>query len=120
MRFFLVLMLAAVLVGCAQNVRTPTAYREPPNKPARRSDPVGTVGTQLSPVQFLEHLKQCTNTYIGVFDENRDWILAEDIGPLMSRLDSQIHCAGVVAISSSHLPYGSPGSTEGHEAALLV
>jgi hypothetical protein len=120
MRLILLLTLVALATGCAQTERTHTVYREPMKPPTRRSDPVGTVGTPLSPIQFLDVLKRSTNSCIMVFGESRNWVLETDIGPLLKRLDSQTPCAGVVSLLSSHTPLGDSRSTEGHEAALLI
>jgi len=120
MRLILLLGLVAVVAGCTQSVRTHTAYQERPNVTARGSDPVRTVGTPLSPIQFLDVLERSRNNTIMVFGESRNWILASDVRPLLSRLYSQTPCAGVVSSYSSHMPPSDFRSTVGHEAALLI
>jgi hypothetical protein len=114
MRSTLLIALLAILVGCAQNARIQKVSQQ------RGGDPIGTDGTPVTPSQYLELLKKSTNSFVVVLDNRRDWIVDSDIKPLFDRLDSRTRCAVVVSMASSSWPVGIAGSSEGHEAALLI
>lgn len=112
MRHVPLFVLLVILAGCARYAGVQNSHRG--------DDPLGTKGTPVSPIQFLERLKQATNDIVIVLDNRRDWILGSDIEPLFHRLGSEARCPVVVSMPSSYWPVGISGSTERHEAALLI
>ena len=114
MRCIPLFALLVILAGCARNASVQSVHRH------RGDDPLGSDGSPITPVQFLDLLKKTTNSFIIVLDNKRDWVLDSDVGPLLGRLDSEARCPLVVSVASSYWPIGVDGSSEGHEAALLI
>jgi hypothetical protein len=112
-RFILLMTLGVLFVGCGT-----TTPRTPAKEAIQRSDPIGSVGRKLSPIEFLDFLKSQPGVAVLVFNNTRNWIREDDIEPLIHRLDSPAPCAGVATLLSSYLPHHR--STEGHEAGCLI